>query len=367
MKIVHITSHLVRKAAGVREVVLELSRAQKKIGIDVFVLGLVDQDWKYEMNDWDGMPVSICKVLGPRALGYSPKMLDKLNEINPDVVHLHGLWMHHNRCVLQWHLQTKKPYIVSPHGMLSPVALSYSPLKKKLVSIIYQNSVFQNASLLHATCNQEVSEFRNYNLTNKSVIIPNGISNMDVPNIDQSYKRTILSLGRIHKKKALDQLIKAWAILENDFPEWRLEIVGPDEGGESLRLNELISHLRLQRAEVKPPIFGKDKINLMASAGIFALPTKSENFALTVAESLMLSVPVISSKGAPWERLEEEKCGRWIPFGWQSMAASLSELMLLSDEERAEMGRRGRAWMQREFSWQSIAKKFNETYLQLLD
>lgn len=362
MKVVHVTSHLIRKAAGVREVVLELSRAQIALGIDVSVVGLDDQGWIYEKDDWSGVPVHACSVLGSKSFGYSPEMLKTLKKIKPDIVHLHGLWMHPGRSVLRWHLETGGPYIVSPHGMLSNVALSYSPVKKKIASLLFQNKVFDHAGLVHATCIAEKNEFLRYGLSNQSVVIPNGISEMNNKDSENSVKRTILSLGRIHKKKALDQLIQAWNTLENKFPDWNLEVVGPDEEGESLRLKELIEELGLQRAKVRVPVYGEEKIKLMANAGIFALPTKSENFALTVAESLMLCVPVVSSKGAPWEGLEVERCGRWVEFGWRPMAIALEEMMLLSDDERIAMGRRGRIWMQREFSWNSIVRRLSDVY-----
>ena len=49
------------------------------------------------------------------------------------------------------------------------------------------------------------------------------------PIIDTPADRTVLSLGRIHPKKGLDRLVRAWARVEAEFPDWRLRIVGPDE------------------------------------------------------------------------------------------------------------------------------------------
>lgn len=366
MKIVHVTSSLVRKSAGVREVVRGLATAQCANGQDVAVLGLDHPDWKEEMSEWDGIPTRVVPVKGPSRFGYAPEMVDVLNEMEPDIVHLHGLWTHHGRSVYQWHRSTGKPYIVSPHGMLSGVALTYGRTKKKVVSWWFQNAVFRHAAGLHATSDAEVSEFRAYGLKSPVCVVPNGINEITRPPRVANEARTILSLGRIHHMKALDQLILAWQQLEADFPAWSLEIVGPEENGEKSKLVALVEENGIDRVTFRAPVYGDEKVSLMASVGIFALPTRSENFALTVAESLMLGVPVISTKGAPWSGLETEGCGLWIPFGADAMADGLRQVMSLSDEERQYMGALGREWMLREFSWGSVAEQLRHFYAEAL-
>jgi glycosyltransferase involved in cell wall biosynthesis len=80
-----------------------------------------------------------------------------------------------------------------------------------------------------------------------------------------------------------------------------------------------------------------------------------------------MTTPVISTKGAPWQGLEENACGWWIDHGVEPLAATLRTAMLLSDEERWAMGKRGRAWMKRDFSWESIAQEMEQVYLWLRD
>ena len=362
MRIVHVTSGLVRKSAGVREVVLALARAQRASGLDAAVLGLEHPDWPAERQDWDGIPTRVVPVLGPRRLGYAPLMAAALQEMAPDVVHLHGLWMYPGCSVLRWHRATGRPDVISTHGMLSDVALSYSRLRKKVVSLWFQDAVFAGAAALHATSEGEAVEIRAYGLRAPVCSVPNGIAEIARPAGSTEAGRTILSLGRIHRKKALDHLILAWRALERDFPDWSVLIVGPDEGGEADRLRALIGEAGVQRVTIRGPVYGAEKIELMAKAGLFALPTHSENFAITVAESLMLEVPVVSSQGAPWSGLESEGCGRWVPIGANYLSDALRQMMSLSDKERREMGARGRAWMLRDFSWSSVVESLRRCY-----
>lgn len=363
MKIVHVTAGLVRAGAGVREVVSELSRAQIELGAEVHVLGLNHPDWVKERDHWQGASAQVVPVFGPRALGYAPSMAKEIEVLAPDVVHLHGLWMHPGRSVLQWARRTGRPYVLSPHGMLSDVALSYSRMRKRIASHLFQASVFREASAIHVTSAQEAEEARRYGLMNRIISFPNGVPPINPPRTRRVVPpHRVLSLGRIHRKKGLNQLVSAWARLEPDFPEWQLDIIGPNEGGELERLRRQIGELGLSRVVLGGPIFGESKNAVMADCDIFVLPSLSENFALTVAESLMLGVPVISSKGAPWQGLDEEGCGNWVDHGSSALELALRRMMLMSPSERLLMGARGRAWMLRDFSWIAIARHSLNAY-----
>ena len=92
------------------------------------------------------------------------------------------------------------------------------------------------------------------------------------------------------------------------------------------------------------------------------MPTLSENFALTVAESLAVGTPVISTKGAPWEGLKENECGWWIEHGIEPLVDAMREAMSMSPERRIEMGKNGRNWMLKDFSWKTIAQKMATVY-----
>ena len=361
MRVLHVSSDFVRKAAGIREAVIGLAKAQADLGAEIHVLGLAHPDWPQEQADWAGIDTRVVPVLGPRRFGYAPGMEKAIHALRPDLVHLHGLWMHPGRSVLKWDIATGQPYLVSPHGMLSNIALSYGRLKKKAVSWWFQDDVFRHAAGFHATSAGEQAEIARYGLACRACVVPNGIAEPGLPVRPAARPRTILSLGRIHRVKGLAHLILAWKLLEDDFPEWSVLIAGPDEGGEVARLSALIGETGVRRLAITGPVLGAEKMSLMAGAGMFVLPSLSENFAMTVAESLILGVPVISSQGAPWSGLETEACGHWVPIGAQPLADALRRMMDRSDEERSAMGERGRQWMLRDFGWASVAGRMTRS------
>ena len=78
-------------------------------------------------------------------------------------------------------LLARKPFIVAPRGMLSPAALAFSRLKKRVVWALLQGEVVRRAACIHATSEQEHDEIRDFGLKNPIAIIPNGI---DIPELD---------------------------------------------------------------------------------------------------------------------------------------------------------------------------------------
>jgi glycosyltransferase involved in cell wall biosynthesis len=262
-------------------------------------------------------------------------------------------------------LRAGKPFIVAPRGMLSPAALAFSRTKKRIVWALLQGDVVRRASCIHATSEQEYDEIRSFGLKNPIVIIPNGI---DVPELDShptaanDLSRVVLSLGRIHPKKGLDRLVRAWARIEAAHPDWRLRIVGPDELGHAEELVDLAAELKARRVSVEKPVSGDAKFVVYQQADLFVLPSLNENFAITVAEALAVGTPVIATKGAPWHDLAREGCGWWIDHGVEPLSTALANAMVMTREALQAMGTKGRAWMARDFSWDSVAQDMLKVY-----
>jgi glycosyltransferase involved in cell wall biosynthesis len=228
-----------------------------------------------------------------------------------------------------------------------------------------QRSAVGAASCLHATSEQEYWEIRNFGLRQPVAVVPNGVDVSCFPNVMRDRDnggRTILYLGRIHPKKGVDRLISAWGELENKWPDWKLRVIGPDEGGYLNRLRVQTRELGLSRVTFEKPVFGEQKSAAYRTADVFVMPTLNENFAMTVAEALSQETPVICTKGAPWQGLEENRCGWWIDHGKDALTGALRDAMSKTSDELATMGIRGRAWMLKNFSWRSIASEMSSVY-----
>ncbi len=149
-----------------------------------------------------------------------------------DVVHDHGLWLLPNLQAGWAAAAAGKPFVVSPRGMLSPPALAFSRARKRAFWKLLQGPVIRRASCIHATSGQEYDELRAFGLRQPIAVIPNGIDLPELipePLAAEGRERVVLFLGRLHPKKGMELLLRAWARVESAHSGWRLSLVGPGE------------------------------------------------------------------------------------------------------------------------------------------
>ena len=319
-----------------------------------------DGNYRERRFAWDGAHIPILRAVR-RSSGLAHSLRTEAR--SADVIHDHGLWLLPNVYAGREAGRAGRPLVVAPRGMLSPTALSFSRLKKRIFWQLLQKATVARAACFHATSEQEFEEIRAFGFRQPVAIVPNGIDVESPMNrAAESAARTVLSLGRIHPKKGLDTLLSAWAKVERTNPDWRLRIVGPSEGGYDAKLKAQAAELNLSRVSIEGPVYGTEKSRAYAGADLFILSTLNDNFALTVAEALAAGVPVIATKGAPWKGLAEEGCGWWVDHGVESLAAALGNVFATPRERLIAMGERGRSWMRRDFSWDRAGSDMLRVY-----
>lgn len=295
--------------------------------------------------------------------GYNQLVSRLVKENNLKLVHSHGLWLQCNRVAASVARRHGIPHIVSPRGMLEPRAFNHRSWKKFPFWHLWQRKALRDASLFCATAQQEADGIRALGFRQPIAVIPNGV---DIPELASRATavaeiKTALFLSRIHPIKGLLELVEVWSQVRP--VGWRCVIAGPDEEGHEAVIKRAVQQAGLtEQFEFVGPVYGERKATLMQSADLFVLPTHSENFGIAIAEALACGVPVITSKGAPWECLTTHKCGWWVDRGVGPLEIALREACALPREVLQNMGSRGRVLMEREFSWQSVAESMKAVY-----
>lgn len=363
MKIAHIISSIETQTAGPSYSVPAICRGLARQGgrVDLLSLGVPGERLVEEGVCDRRFARSLPWLWPARRLGVSLALDRALAKGTHDVWHTHGLWMMPNIYPARHAVRAKASLLLSPRGMMSAEAMRFSAGRKRLFWGL-QRRALAAVDCFHATSEEEAEGIRALGFAQPVAIIPNGIDLPDIEAVGAARQREVVSLGRIHPKKGLDWLIAAWARVEREFPDWRLRIIGPDEGGHAAQLAAQAGSLGVTRVTIEPPVLGAEKWRLLHGATLFALPTRNENFAMTVAESLACATPVISTRGAPWSGLALENCGWWIDCGVEPLAEALRRAMTLPPARLAEMGANGRAWMQRDFAWDSVARRMMAVY-----
>ena len=306
-----------------------------------------------------------------RPLGRSPEMLRALCEraLVSDIMHSNSLWMLPNIYpALAVRNRTCK-LVTAPRGAMTEYSWERSHWKKRLMMVFGQRFALGRTNMFHATCESEIADIRRFGWKQPVALVPNGVeipSKIKASRHEGERSRRLLYLSRIHPEKRLDLLLKAWRRLQDVCPDWELWVCGPLEGEYPRKMVELGRTLGLQRVTFKGEVLGSEKEAAYQSSDLFVLPTNTENFGIVVAESLANGTPVIVSKGAPWSGLEPRRCGWWVDNDEEAFAAALRYAMRLPPAELEEMGRRGRLWMGKDFSWDALAQSMLSAYEWLL-
>lgn len=278
------------------------------------------------------------------------------------LIHSHGLWTGLNRAAIEAARESRLPFVISPRGMLSPWALGQKAWKKQTALLLYERRNLTEAGALHATSELEARELRELGLRNPIAVIPNGIELPPWREPNNGVEpRTALFLSRIHPKKGLLELVHAWATVQPKG--WRCIVAGPDEENHRAAVEAAVRDEELEDAfTFYGPVEGAAKWELYRKADLFVLPTHSENFGLVVAEALACGIPAITTKAAPWELLEQERCGWWTEPTIDGLEAALHTATQLPQAELRAMGLRGRKAVEKRFAWPRVAAEMKQVY-----
>jgi glycosyltransferase involved in cell wall biosynthesis len=245
--------------------------------------------------------------------------------------------------------------------MMSPWAWRHHRWKKFLAQHLVHPGAFDAAAGWHATSREEADDIRRLGFTQPVCVAPNGVT-IPAATAQQSARdywlnrcpelgqhRVALYYSRFHAKKRILELIDLWAARKPR--DWILLAVGIPDGYSIAALQD---HARKAGASDHVLFFdGTDTPEPYSISSLYLLPSHSENFGLTIAESLAHGVPVLTTDGTPWSQLAANEAGLCVP--WSEYDHSLQQLLAEDDSVLRSRGRCGREWMERDFTWQQSA------------
>jgi poly(glycerol-phosphate) alpha-glucosyltransferase len=381
MKSVCVMESISRANGGIFEAELDLQKTlQVKFNVGVQVVGLEDAHTQADLGRWSPLTPTPCRIVGPRALGYSPALAAGLRNIDADLGYVAGLWKYPSFAAQHWAESRRRPLIVAPHGMLDPWALQNSAWKKRLAARLFQDRQLQRAACIRALCDAEAQSIRACGYRAPIAIVPNGV---DLPTLGErrsrpsffpADRRVLFYLGRLHRKKGLRALVQAWSQVQPRHPEWLLVIAGWDQEDHARELQHAATAANLEwtNGTAEPgagvalclpgPQFGAVKADCLSHCDALVLPSQSEGLPMVVLEAWSYAKPVLMTPACHLPEGARAGAAMMAEPSAASLTSALEMIFASAPAELEAMGARGRALVEDSFQWPAVASRLVAVY-----
>lgn len=383
MRVLHVTGCYLpaREWGGVPAAVASTSAALSRSGVDVEVWTTTQRS-RRELPPIaagarivDGVPVRYFPTV--HALGrafLAPGLPAALwrEASRFDAVHVHMLWTAVGIAAARICQARGVPYFYTPHGALTPEALAQRAREKQLFLAITERRNLLRSSLMHFTFEAERASAPEWTGAVRSVVIPNPLDTSAFLPLGAGDRRasshTIAMLARVHPLKGFDVLVPAMRLVVDSEPRARLVIAGPDEGGHLAHVRAAVMAAGLaDHVDFPGLIDAGARARLLDEAAVLVAPSLTENFCLSVAESMAAGLPVVVSDGVRIAAdVAAADAGLVVAREPRSLAAALLRLLAAPAERRA-MGERGRRMVSERYDPLAVGAALRVAYTEALE
>jgi glycosyltransferase involved in cell wall biosynthesis len=298
-----------------------------------------------------------------------------------DIVHLHTLWHPINIIARQECRRHRRPYVLMPHGMLDPYSLGVKRWRKAFyLWAIERRNISAAQRLIYTTPEEKRLAENGYLSLPRGVVIPLGadapfwnsekLASAFYERFPRAYgRRQLLFLGRLHFKKGLDRILQVLPSIVKAIPGVLLTVAGDGVPEFEMTLKSTIKSEGLENSVMMTGrLDGPAKWGAYASAELFLLPSRQENFAISVAEAMQMGVPVvISNKVNTWQCVTEAGAGLVVEEDRIEGGLEEAILALLRDRQTLEtMGKRGQEYARKELTWAIATRRLIECHSDVL-
>ena len=385
MRILIVTPYISSTYGGISKVLTDIVKAiaDSDVFVDIITTNADDLDkLKVPLNTWiskENYRIQYFSCWNRNDLIISYSMIKWLffHVVYYDMIHNHTIFSP-LISISNWICQLRKiPYLITPHGMLEPWALSYKAWKKRLYFTLIEKSSLEKAGAIQALASSEANNIKFMGIKAPIVIIPNGVHRQEfeyLPEPDLFYqhfpptkdKTLILFLGRINPKKGLDLLATAFAKVYNQFPQTHLIVAGPDSIGFLPTAKSYFTQAGcLEAVTFTGMLTGELKLATLAAANIYIAASYSEGFSMSVLEGMATGLPCVITTGCNFPEAGIANAAKIVNTNYKDISDALIELLQDADGSK-KMGDRARQFILDNYTWDKIALKMVSVYQDII-
>ncbi len=173
-------------------------------------------------------------------------------------------------------------------------------------------------------------------------LLPNFLEVDGFP-VHYSHDNYLLFLGRLEKEKGIATLIKGFSQANTSAPSLRLKIAGTGSCGDELR--DMVSRENIKNVDFLGYLQGDELEKITMNAKAIVIPSEwYENYPFSGLEAMAYGKPIIASRigGIP-EQVEDGITGfLYAPFNSADLAEKILHFDSLPQEQISRMGRKAR-------------------------
>lgn len=277
------------KVGGAAKMLKYVANLSTEVFNNVSIISLYDDN--YGGSDLNNKIKVICLKFGQinrikRQFIMVPKTMNTINKINPDYV-----FSFISHVCFIGRLATLKnkriKYLSAERGDPFTEPLIW----KMIIKWTYSKSDYCFFQL------EKARDFYGKNIASKSFVIPNPFFlNKPVEPYNGPRRKTIVSAGRFGKEKRYCDLIKAFSIVHNKYPEYSLVLYGNGPLLESYK--KQVANLKLNDF-VEFPGYVDCFSEHIRKDGIFVLSSLFEGIPNSLIEAMSVGIPCISTDCTP--------------------------------------------------------------------
>ena len=302
-----------------------------------------------------------------------PGILLALQQIQTDIVHVHGY-----RCLSSFttvciaHFK-HVPSVFTPHGIYPPKSFLNGLIKSSYDYTLGRSLLNWSDETIALSEHNVRLLLRMGAPSRRVVIVPNGVSaseyrgsgkNARILSMPGSSSPILLYVGRLDWNKQLEKVVDALPSILKEFPFAKFVVVGPDYSNYGASLSNQSRKLGVERSLVLTGrVSTKELGGFYAAADVFILPSSYEGFGLSMLEAMVNKVPVIaSSSGGPGDILRHGVHAWLLNDVTPDQISKSVHAVLTNQQLRESLIKNALELVEKKYTWERVVDQLESIY-----